>query len=211
MPVGFQVDSGHLVTQSWPASVYQEWDLESGELLRAWSFAGAPRFPFGYSSVAGRNWFIRLADDGSGQLLNLPTSRETVLDLDIKQVTAAALSPDGNQLAVVGRYGTGGLWDIPTGIQRTTYSGVLQAMTAVSFSPDGKRLAIGSDGAEAIKLWDLASDLELLTLTGEGSWFGPIAFSAADTLLAASNREGRVHFWRAPTWAEIHAAEAAGR
>ena len=79
----------------------------------------------------------------------------------------------------------------------------------MAFSPDGKRLATGSQGKEAIKLWDVESHQELLTLEGQGSTFNRMAFSPDDAILGCNTGRGLLHLWRAPTWAEIEAAEKA--
>ena len=77
----------------------------------------------------------------------------------------------------------------------------------VAFSPDGRRLATSSVGREAVKLWDLSTHRELMTLPGQGSDFAFVAFSPDGQWLAACNTEGQLHLWRAPSWAEIEAAE----
>jgi WD40 repeat protein len=77
----------------------------------------------------------------------------------------------------------------------------------VAFSANGRRLAIGSNGREAVKLWDLDSRQELLTLAGHGYIFGDIQFSPDGNTIAARSGQGSLHLWRAPFWAEIAAAE----
>ncbi len=59
-----------------------------------------------------------------------------------------------------------------------------------------------------MKLWDTASYQELLTLEGQGSGFYWTAFSPDGNVLGAMNRAGTLHLWRAPSLAEIDAAEA---
>jgi len=82
----------------------------------------------------------------------------------------------------------------------------------VAFSPDGRRLVTGSDGKEAVKFWDVESHEELLTLEGQGSMFSMTAFSSDGVVLGTMNSPGdskrsTLHLWRAPSWAEIEAAE----
>ena len=50
---------------------------------------------------------------------------------------------------------------------------------------------------------------ELLTLEGEGSLFYRTAFSPDGNVLGSMNWSGVLHLWRAPSWAEIEAAEKA--
>ena len=87
--------------------------------------------------------------------------------------------------------------------------GFLLGVQSVAFSPDGTRLATGGGGSkEAIKLWDMESQQELLTLEGQGSLFDSSAFSPDGNLLGSRNRFGLLHVWRAPPWGEIEAAES---
>lgn len=62
-----------------------------------------------------------------------------------------------------------------------------------------------SGGREAIKLWDVGSRQELLTLAGTGSSLDVARWSAdGDVILAGPPWQA----WSAPSWEEIKAAEA---
>jgi len=87
--------------------------------------------------------------------------------------------------------------------------GFTLAPHSVAFSPDRRRLVAGGDGREAVRLYDVESQLPVLTLAARGSVFQRITFSPDGTVVAAGNEEGELHLWRAPSWAEIAAAEAA--
>ena len=79
---------------------------------------------------------------------------------------------------------------------------------SAALSPDGKRLALGGFGRRAVTLWDIESQQELLALEGEGSNFWRSEFSPDGNVLASENMKGVLHLWRAPSWAEIEAAES---
>jgi WD40 repeat protein len=81
---------------------------------------------------------------------------------------------------------------------------------SATFSPDGTRLAAGSNGRESIKLWDVESHQELLTLESQESRFVQCAFSPDGNVFGAKSMGDHLHLWRAPSWAEIAAAEKAG-
>jgi WD40 repeat protein len=87
--------------------------------------------------------------------------------------------------------------------------GFLQGVHSLAFSPDSRRLAVGSDDRQAVKLWDLDSFQELITLRGSGTSYSQTRFSPDGNLLGTMNYRGVLHVWRAPTWAEIEAAERA--
>lgn len=93
----------------------------------------------------------------------------------------------------------------------TTLHGFLLGVNSVAFSADNSRLAVGSAGKEAVKMWDTASFQELITLEADGSGYYPTAFSHDGNVLGSRNDNGDVHLWRAPSWEEISAAQAAGK
>jgi WD40 repeat protein len=84
----------------------------------------------------------------------------------------------------------------------------------VAFSPDSKRLATTSHGDEMVKLWDVETRQDLLTLAGTGSEIYAVEFTDdGNTILvgrrpfAARSLSGLCQFWTVPSWAEILAAE----
>jgi WD40 repeat protein/serine/threonine protein kinase len=207
-PVGFGPESNHLLTRRPGEDALQEWDLTTGQEVQSWLAALelGPRSALGFSPDA--QWSFLLDAEGVGRLRHLGTRQETILDLNVKQIAQVAFAPDGSRFAAVSRLGTGCLWDTATAERTATLHGFLQAMNSVTFSPDGKRLAIGGDGSEAVKLWDVDSLKELLTLEGQGSTFNSVAFSPDGNLLAASNGQGVLHLWRAPSLQEIELAHS---
>jgi WD40 repeat protein len=78
---------------------------------------------------------------------------------------------------------------------------------SVAFSPDGTRLAASSTGTETIKLWDVESHQEVLTLESQESLFMFSEFSPDGNILGSLSMEGFLHLWRAPSWAKIEAQE----
>lgn len=82
--------------------------------------------------------------------------------------------------------------------------GHLNAVFSVAFSKDGRRLISAAGGREAVKLWDVGTRQELLTLGGTGSFLNEARWSAdGDMILAGRPWQA----WRAPSWEEIAAAE----
>src|SRR5438552_2829749 len=86
---------------------------------------------------------------------------------------------------------------------------VLLGYHSVAISPDGERVAAGSNGQEAIKLWDLHSHEEVATISGQGSFFSDARFSPDGSTISARNWNGVIYFWTAPAWKQIEAAEQA--
>jgi WD40 repeat protein len=209
--VAFLPRTDHLVTRQMPGGVFREWDVVAGREVRSWRSAPAPGFGGMSAGSPDGQWFFQLREEGKGRLLNLANGEEAELDLDLKQLSQVAFSPDGRLLAATSRLGIGGIWDTATTRRIATLHGFLQGMSSVTFSPDGMRLAIGGDGNEAIKLWDTESFQELLTLEGEGSIFLATAFSPDGSVLGSRNSQGILHLWRAPSLEEIEKLEARRR
>jgi WD40 repeat protein len=121
-----------------------------------------------------------------------------------------AVSPDGQLFATVASDSEVRLWNAATRTAAGILRGFLLGAHSVAFSPDGDRLVAGSGGQEAVKIWDLATQQELLTFAGSGNLFAFTRCSPDGNTILSINDEHLVHLWRAPSWAEIEAAEAKG-
>jgi WD40 repeat protein len=82
---------------------------------------------------------------------------------------------------------------------------------SAAFSPDGKRVAAGSWGMReatlTVHIWDYLVERELLSLNSQDRSAGCIQFSPDGNTLLAVSWHGLAELWRAPSWAEIEAAE----
>ncbi|MCX5827588.1 MAG: caspase family protein [Deltaproteobacteria bacterium] len=93
-------------------------------------------------------------------------------------VTSVAFSPDG-RYAISGSIDkTLKLWDIATGREIRTFSGITDRVTAVVISPDGRYALSGDEGVTGnIKLWNILSGKLIRTFSGHEGGMGAIAFS----------------------------------
>jgi WD40 repeat protein len=137
----------------------------------------------------------------------MTSGQETQWGLDFRYGQDLAFSPDGKLFAAASDFGLAKVWETASRREVASIRSVLLGMHSLAFSPEGRRLAIGGNGAEAIKLWDLNSRHELLSLAASGTMFNATAFSSSGNVLGSLNREGVLHLWRAPSWAEIETAE----
>ena len=153
-------------------------------------------------------WCVTFGLTGASVLWDRLALTRTNLGVNLRQTSGASFSPDGKTFAVVSWLGIGKVWSIDPPHELWTLRGFLLGIDSVAFSADGSRIAAGSGGKEVLKLWDVASHQEVLTLEAEGSTYYQTAFSADGHVLGSRNALGVLHLWRAPSWEEINAAEA---
>jgi WD40 repeat protein len=203
-PLTFLPQGDRLIVLSNDDSL-QEWDLLTGRETQSWPSVEATQALA--VSPDGR-WCAAFGASGKSSLRDLSDSTQKDVGMILRQPAGASFSPDGKLLAAVSWLGIGKVWSLSPVRELWTLHGFLLGSDSVAFSADGSRLAAGSGGKEAIKLWDVASHQELLTLEAEGSTYYQTAFSADGNVLGSRNALGVLHLWSAPSWARITAAEA---
>ncbi len=193
-----------------------EWDLATGKPIRSWPYSGPSDFPSGgcipmyVGSADGRHclvswcgnpWSERRDDRGPVSLLEFESGVERPLaGAMVGYWNSASFSGDGRLLAVPG-LPTTTIWDLQT-FQPV---GTVRGAGGATFSPDGRRLALG-DGS----VWDTGGWDQVLKLEMPSGVIFDTAFSPDGNVFAAHTQFGALHLWRAPSWAEIEAAEKAG-
>ncbi len=185
---------------------FSEWDLEANREIQSWP-APALFEAFGVSPDERLGVCVGWNGDVSGR--DLSEHSNTNLPLDALEGWAVNFSADGKRLVISSALGYARVWDTATWREEATLRGFLNAVDSAAFSPDGQRLATGgSNPNDTVKLWDTDSWQELLTLEGAGSQFSLTAFSPDGNAIGTLSVDGILNLWRAPSWAEIHAAEA---
>jgi WD40 repeat protein/serine/threonine protein kinase len=149
----------------------------------------------------------RLAQAGhdGGMVFDL-ASRKTIFRFRDGRVTGLALSQNGRFLAAGTELNLIHLWDVNSGQLLGILRGHVAEVEGLSFSPDGKTLA--SCGDNRVKLWNIETLQEILTLVRFSSAAGVALFSSDGSCLATSSHDDRVQLWRAPSFEEIAATEA---
>ncbi len=197
----------------WALVTFNDWTTR----FRVWRTGDWQEMPLGAVDAGAFFWADSSPDDrflatghisGAVKLWNFPSGRhEITFTNQAAAVCAVFFSPDGRRLVSASWDGTVRLRDLFAHREVEPLRGHSQVWGA-AFSPDGRRLATGGqDAREAVKLWDLAAQREVLTLQGEGASFVQVAFSPDGSTLMATSFEGVAHLWRAPSWEEIEAAE----
>ncbi|MSU34784.1 MAG: hypothetical protein EXS36_06665 [Pedosphaera sp.] len=123
----------------------------------------------------------------------------------ILHLASLTVSPDGELVAAIDN-GQVRLYDPAKGESiEPPLHGHLNPVYGIAFSPDGRRLLSASGSREAVKLWDVGTRQELLTLGGTGSMLWTAQWSAdGDLILVGPPWQT----WHAPSREEIAAAES---
>ena len=185
-----------------------EWQVDTGERVKSWD---VPYFQGDRALAASpdERWIVAGSLDTGFVLID--REQGSIVLRSEQASRGPAFSPDSRLLAIpVPANGRTYLWDVQAGREITYVDGFLQGSHSAAFSPDGSRLAVSSSGREAIKIWDMASLENLLTLDARGSTSRTnTAFSPSGDIIGAYFDAQILNLWRAPTWAEIAAAERA--
>jgi WD40 repeat protein/serine/threonine protein kinase len=213
VPVGFLSGEATLVTVD-AKGVINQWEMASWHMRWSATFSGGMLPEETTLSDAPNTGFLLLCPSGRERMgwlswWKISNSREEALFRAHKNnsVMGSAISPDGQLLATVAADSEVKLWSVATHAPAGLLRGLLLGAHSVAFSPDGDRLASGSTEGEAVKLWDLATQQEVVTLAGGGSLFVFTRFSPDGNMIVSINNDERVHLWRAPSWEEIAAGE----
>jgi hypothetical protein len=111
-----------------------------------------------------------------------------------------AFSPDGKLLATASLDHTVRLWEVDSGRPVRTFPPSDPA-EGLAFSQDGKRLAFSSH--VEVKVFDVASGAETITLRGHAQRVFGVAFSRDGKRLATGSEDGTVKLWDAVTGQEV--------
>jgi WD40 repeat protein len=163
--------------------VIRRWNLKTGKEMASLE-RGITRFSI---SPDGRMLALANGDHSIG-LWDLEISAERRnLKGHNAQVRSVAFTPDGSGVVSYGEDKTVRLWDTKTGNERAKLSGV-EFPAAVS--PDGRMVASGIEGKEAVRVCELETGKEKLTLEPlEGAMIN-IVFSPDGATLASICRDG---------------------
>jgi len=147
--------------------------------------------------TAGESGRIRVCDTATGRIIWDLAAHKHVIN-------GIALDPDGLRLATSSADETVGLWDLTTRRKLGSYGKSSLGYRCVSFSRDGKRIAAAA-GEGSVKVWDVASGREVARFKSTER-VQSVRFAADDRTLIISTAN-QLSLFRAPTFAEIDAAE----
>jgi WD40 repeat protein/serine/threonine protein kinase len=160
-----------------------------------------PRFgPFGIRFSPDGQCLAMASESGVVRVLDPATGTERRrLQKHGLQVMSLAFDATGRYLVTSSDDHSINIWDFREGVVLQALPGHASMAWTLAFSPDGRRLASASINADQmgkgdIKLWDVASGKEVLTLAGSGT----VAFHPNGGLLVAGSGAflgGSVRVW----------------
>jgi WD40 repeat protein len=173
------------------------WDLKVGKL--AFQFTSKPRDTFDqfcHAFTPDGGVFIQARADGA-TFWNMHTGKE-MRRIDAKKEDKwpgdAAVSPDGELLAIRIAYGRVDIWEIKTGRLVRKMAEEWNDVGPV-FSPDGKHIVTGRDSGE-INFWEVETGKLARTLKAPAEEHPTsFAFSSDGKLLAGGGSDHAIHIW----------------
>lgn len=215
VPVAVLSATTNLVSFQRREHTYTRWDLNSGIPLESWAANQSARGFEAQTAIElpdARTRFASVGGEGVVNLRWLSAGQGENFSIALRQAGGLVFSADGRRLAASSGQGRAVVWDLDPPRKLGEFGGFLLGTHGAGFSPSGDRLAVTSHGREGIKLFDLSSQAELLTLAvDENQLLNRARFSPDGQWLVASSPEGQLRLWRAPSWEEIAAAEQESR
>jgi WD40 repeat protein len=192
----------------WSSSTLDVWETATGRpLLSRRDIRSEDLFHAVYSPDG--HWLLinpGLAADGDVRMvwLDARTHAEiATLKLGKHMVTGGASSEDGRRLALAHRVGettTLRVWEVGPILRGeapeplATLTGLDGDFPLIQLSPDGRRVLMS--GRTTVKLWDLASGRDVLTLKAAGATTGAAFFSPdGRTIWGGLDEDGRLWGW----------------
>jgi WD40 repeat protein len=216
---GFVARTHSVVVYDRAADSLEEWDGDTGRIMRAWRGTPPTRKNPIFAGLSGdERYLIYASADGDRALTKNVRTGETIslTNLDMGRLLDMKFSPSGKLVALADITGTVRIWD--SGLRRPVITIGDHQFPAfgVNFSPDESRLLTVS-GTKCLSLWDFRTGRELLKIpppTGEsmpGSIPGWSPVCSADNILIGclnlQSQKSALYLWRAPSWAEIETTE----
>lgn len=163
--------------------------------------------------VATGSWrgTAKLWDAASGRLL-----RNFVGHLH--GVTSVAFSPDNTKLLTGSSDRTARLWDLASGKHLQSFKGHSGGVSSVVFSPDGTKVLTGTEDqsgtgvltepdAKGVRLFDVASGVELRSFEGHSKDVHGVAFSPNGTQVLTGSEDKIVRLWDVASGRQLRSFE----
>ncbi|CAI6090968.1 unnamed protein product [Clonostachys chloroleuca] len=140
-------------------------------------------------------WLASSSEDLTVKLWDAKTGAlRTTLKEHSTKILAIASSPDSSQIASVLDDGMAKLWDTTTGACIATFY-MNSPMRSAAFSSDLRWLSWSKPGDETLKLWEIGTSYDTVSLEGHINLVGAISFSYDSSRLASGSDDGTIKLW----------------
>lgn len=112
-------------------------------------------------------------------------------------ITSVAFSPDGALLVAGTEQGIIKIWELSTGNEIRTLTGLSDFVHSIAISPDGKLITSASN--DVIQLYELSTGQEVRTLSGHSAIIQGVAFSPDGQILASGGNDQTIRLWNPNT------------
>jgi WD40 repeat protein/serine/threonine protein kinase len=169
------------------------WDAETGK--EKLSLKGHANYVHSVAISADGQWIVSGGGDGTVRVWDAATGeRKHNLKKHTAAVMSVAISPDGKRLVSGGYDRAVRVWDSQTGHELRSHQHT-GFVTSVAISGDSQRLVAGSQDGRAVKVWNLATGEELLTLLGHTAFVNGVAISHDGKRIVSGSFDRTVRVW----------------
>lgn len=180
------------------------WDLASRREVRSFakSLDSIAFSPDGKFLVGASKYFdtLRRWEIASGE--EVQRFIERVNNFELQVLAPVAYSPSG-EMIVGTRLGDLKIFDVNTGrLVRTLETGTNALVNSIAFSRDGRWIMAGGED-HLLRIWELTSGQQMLTLTGHLAEITSAGFSQDGRLAISGGRDGMVKVWRIADGSEL--------
>ena len=161
-----------------------------------------------FVSLASKIWtciFLAAAITQTQQPASTQNPRLTIQYGHSNRINAAVFSPDGKLIASAGAEGVAILWDVLSRRELRRFTGHTGEISCIAFSPSGKYLitgggrlvsrnaVVGSQTDFSVRLWDVATGIELKRFSGHRGPITSATFSPLnETTVLTTSEDGTV-------------------
>jgi WD40 repeat protein len=184
---------------------FRVWEIAQKRVLSEMASRGTPTIGYFNAFAFSADGLALCAgyEDMTAEIFDTATGRPLAFLEGAKAgITGVVLLPDGRTAATADAAQDVKLWDLKTQKELVTFGGERLWYTTLALSPDGRRLAAGGS---PVRLWDPATQQQVALLKAPDVPRA-LAFSADGNMLVFVGDQ-TLQTWRAPSWAEIEAAE----
>jgi WD40 repeat protein len=195
---------GRYLASATVADLLHIWDLRTAQVVVTRT---EPQSFFGLAFSPTEQGVIATSHYRTIRLWNYHTGADiATLSGHHSFIKSLAFSPDGRLLAsgtgdlLRGDSGEVRLWDVRTG-KTLSAMGHNDPIYSLAFAPHGRYLASASQD-KTVKLWDVETGQEALTLRGHTDTVRSVAFSPQGQRLATASADSTIRIWDAAPWSE---------